>query len=145
MDMGNPVDLRAVFGVIDSEEVMIFRFVTIPQGLLFDARHNEMEGPLLRLVSRVNTLEERFKAIRKLRPRFRLPEKVVAVPWPKYVHSLEDCGAWERILRRIGSCGYPKIADRAVDVLRDMEMRERAEMLNAITGAGYHSLWERTS
>jgi hypothetical protein len=145
MEMGYPVDLRAVFGVIDSAEVIIFRFVTTPQCLLFDARHNGVEGPLLRVVGPVESPKERFKSIKKLRPRFRLPEKVAAVSWPKYVQSLADCGAWERILRRIGSCGYPEIADRAGDVLRDMEMKERAEFLNAIIGAGYHSLWERTS
>ncbi len=144
MDTDSPIDLRAVFEVIDSAEVITFRFVTIPQRLLFDTRHNEMEGPLLRLVPRASSLEERFKAIKQLRPRFRLPEKVSAVWWPKYVHSLADCGAWDRILRRIGACGYPQIADRAADVLREMELKERAELYNAITGAGYHSLWQRT-
>jgi hypothetical protein len=143
MDTDTPIDLRAVFEVIDSAEVITFRFVTIPQRLLFDTRHNEMEGPLLTLVPRANSLEERFKAIKQLRPRFRLPEKVTAVWWPKYVHTLVDSGAWDRILRRIGSCGYPRIADRAEVVLREMERRERAEVYNAIMGAGYHPLWER--
>ena len=142
MDTDNPIDLRAVFEVIDSAEVITFRFVTIPHRLLFDTRHNEMEGPLLALVPRAASLEERVKAIRQMRPRFRIPEKISAVWWPKYVHSLEDCGAWERILKRIGACGYPQIADRAGDVLRQMYRRERAEMYNAITGAGYYSLWE---
>lgn len=143
MDTDTPIDLRAVFEVIDSAEVITFRFVIIPQRLLFDTRHNEMEGPLLALVPRANSLEERFKAIKQLRPRFRLPEKVTAVWWPKYVHTLVDSGAWDRILRRIGSCGYPRIADRAEGVLREMERRERAEVYNAIMGAGYHPLWER--
>src|SRR3989304_6153465 len=122
MDTDNPIDLRAVFEVIDSAEVITFRFVTIPQRLLFDTRHNEMEGPLLKLVPRATSLEERFKAIKQLRPRFRLPEKVSAVWWPKYVHSLADCGAWDRILHRIGSCGYPQIADRAAEVFHQMEL-----------------------
>ncbi len=52
MDMDSPIGLRAVFEVIDSAEVITFRFVTMPQRLLFDTRHNEMEGPLLRLVPR---------------------------------------------------------------------------------------------
>ena len=43
MDMDSPIDLRAVFEVIDSAEVITFRFVTIPHRLLFDTRHNEME------------------------------------------------------------------------------------------------------
>ncbi len=52
MDIDSPIDLRAVFEVIDSAEVITFRFVTIPHRLLFDTRHNETEGPLLRLAPR---------------------------------------------------------------------------------------------
>jgi len=43
MDMDRPIDLRAVLKVIDSAEVITFRFVTMPHRLLFEARHNEME------------------------------------------------------------------------------------------------------
>ncbi len=52
MDRDYPVDLRAVFELIDSTEVITFPFVTVPQRLLIDARHNEMEGPLPTLVPR---------------------------------------------------------------------------------------------
>lgn len=83
MDIDSPLDLRAVFEVIDSAEVITFRFVTTPHRLLFDTRHNEMEGPLLRLVP------------------------------------------------------------RAADVPREMEFKERVEVYNSITGAGYHDLWVR--
>jgi hypothetical protein len=144
MDTDYPIDMRAVLKVIDSSDVIIFRFVTIPQRLLFDTRHNEMEGPLLKLVPRAASLEERIKAIKQIRPRFKLPENISAIWWPKYIHSLADCGIWDRVLRRLGSCGYPQIADRAADVFREMEAKERAEVYNAITGAGYHSLWQRT-
>ncbi len=143
MDIDSPIDLHAVFEVIDSAEVITFRSVTIPHRLLFDARHNEMEGPLLRLVPRAASPEERLKTIKQMRPRFRLPEKINSVRWPKHVHSLVDFGAWDRILRRIGSLGYPQIADRAADVFREMEFKERVEVYNAITGAGYHDLWVR--
>ncbi len=83
MDIDSPLDLRAIFEVIDSAEVITFRFVTIPHRLLFDTRHHEMEGPLLRLVP------------------------------------------------------------RAADVPHEMEFKERVEVYNAITGAGYHDLWVR--
>lgn len=78
MDRDYPVDLRAVFEVIDSTEVITFPFVTVPQRLLIDARHKEMEDPLLTLAP------------------------------------------------------------------REMEPKEHAGIYNAISGAGYHGLWERT-
>ena len=101
MDIDSPIDLRAVFEVIDSAEVITFRFVTMPHRLLFDTRHNQMEGPLLRLVPRAASPEERLKTIKQMRPHFRLPEKISSVWWPKHVHSLADFGAWDRILQRI--------------------------------------------
>ena len=143
MDMDSPINLRAVFEVIDSAEVITFRFVTTPHRLLFDTCHNETEGPLLRLVPRAASPAERLKTIKQMRPRFRPPEKISSVWWPKHVHSLADFGAWDRILRRICASGYPQIADLAADVFRDMEFKERVEVYHAITGAGYHDLWVR--
>ena len=144
MDSDYGIDFDAIFEVIDSAEVITFRFVTVPQRLLFDARHTEMEGPLLKLVPRANSLEERFKAIKQLRPRFKLPEKITAIWWPRYIQSLVDCGVWERILGRIRSSGFPQLAQDYEQVLQELVQRERAETLNAITGAGYHTVWQRT-
>ena len=139
MEMDSPTALRAVFEVFDPAGVIPFRFVTLPHRLLFDTRHNETEGPLLRLVPRAASPEERLKTIKQMRPHFRLPEKISSVWWPKHIHSLADFGAWDRILRRIGASGYPQIADRAADVFREMEFKERVEVYNAIIGARYHA------
>ncbi|MBI1886344.1 MAG: hypothetical protein HYS09_08570 [Chloroflexi bacterium] len=143
MDTDYGIDLDAVFEVIDTAEVITFRFVTLHHRLLFDARHNENDGPLLKLVPRATSLEERFKAIKQLRPRFRLPEKITAIWWPKYVDSLVTLGVWDRVLRRISAAGFPAVAEGAGPVLEELKQRERVEVLNAITGKGYHPLWER--
>ncbi|MCH7999035.1 MAG: hypothetical protein IIA91_06110 [Chloroflexi bacterium] len=141
--MDSPINLRAVFEVIDSAEVITFRFVTTPHRLLFDTCHNETEGPLLRLVPRAASPEERLKTIKQTRPLFRLPEKISSVWCAKHVHSLADFGAWDHILPRIGASGVSQIADRTADAFREMEFIERVETYNAITGAGYHDLWVR--
>ena len=47
------------------------------------------------------------------------------------------------VFEAIASPGYPQIADRGADVFREMEFKERVEVYNAITGAGYHDLWVR--
>ena len=143
MDTDYAIDLRAVFEVIDSAEVIVFRFVTVPQRLLFDARHSEAGGPLLKIVPRATSLEERFKAIKQLRPRFEVPGRIMAVWWPKYVTSFGPCGLLPRIQRRVAGTGYPRLADQAEGVLRELCGLERAEIYRAITGAGYHSIWEQ--
>ena len=144
MDTDYAIDLGAIFDVIDNAEVITFRFVTVQQRLLFDARHSEMDGPLLQLVPRAGSLAERFKAIKQLRPRFKLPAKITAIWWPRYVHSLVDTGVWERVVRRIEQAGYPQIAAEAEETLRELVQRERAETYNAITGNGYHTIWQRS-
>jgi hypothetical protein len=145
MDSDYGIDFAAIFEVIDTAEVITFRFITIPQRLLFDARHTEVEGPLVRLVPRASSLEERFKAIKQLRPRFRLPDKITAIWWPRYVDSLVECGVWERILKRVRELGYPELADQFEETIKELIRKERAEILNAVTGAGYQSLWERAA
>lgn len=145
MDSDYGIDFDAIFEVIDHAEVITIRFVTAPHRLLFDTRHTEVEGPLLKLVPRATSLEERFKAIKQLRPRFKLPEKITAIWWPRYVHSLVDCGVWDRIVKRVCNSGFPQQAEACEEVLRELLQRERAEILNAITGAGYHTVWQRTS
>ncbi len=143
MDNDYGIDLNAIFEVIDTAEVITFRFVTISHRLLFDSRHSEVEGPLLKVVPRAGSLEERFKSIKQLRPRFKLPEKIIAIWWPRYIVSLEGCGVWERLLGRIRRSGFPQIAEEGETVLRELIQRERAEVFNAIVGTGFHTLWER--
>jgi len=145
MDSDYGIDFNAIWEVIDSAEVITFRFVTVPQRLLFDGRHSEMDGPLLKIVPRAGSLEERFKAIKQLRPRFKLPEKITAIWWPRYIHSLVDCGVWERILERIRRSGFPQLAEEHEATLRELIQRERAETMNAIVGTGYHTLWQRSA
>src|SRR3989337_1037735 len=113
MDTDYAIDLGAVFEVIDNAEVIICRFVTVPQRLLFDARHTDVEGPFLRTVPRAISLEERFKALKQLRPRFKIPERISAIWWPKYMHSLRDSGVWERLLGRLAPGGYTRPAQDA--------------------------------
>ena len=143
MDNDYGIDLDAIFEVIDTAEVITFRFVTIPHRLLFDARHSEQEGPLLKVVPRAASLEERFKSVKQLRPRFKLPEKITAIWWPRYVTSLAGCGVWDRVKGRILRSGFPQTAGESEAVLRELIQRERAEVVNAIAGNGYHTLWER--
>lgn len=145
MDSDYGIDFAAIFEVIDSAEVITFRFVTVPQRLLFDARHTEPEGPLVKLVPRASSLEERFKAIKQLRPRFKLPDKITAIWWPRYVGSLVECGVWPRILKRVRDVGFPDLADKFEGVMKDLIRKERGEILNAVTGAGYQTLWERAA
>jgi len=79
MDNDFVIDLDAILDAVEKADVITIRFLIVPHRLLIDARHSELEGPLVKLVPRARSLEERFKAIKQLRPRFRLPDRISAV------------------------------------------------------------------
>jgi hypothetical protein len=143
MDNDFVIDLDAILDAIDNADVITIRFLIVPQRLLIDARHSDREGPLVKVVPRASSLEERFKTIKKLRPRFRLPDKISAVWWPKRVEGLVSAGIWERIVKRVNDAGFPDATDECQRVLRDLVCAERTEIHNAVAGAGYQSLWQR--
>jgi hypothetical protein len=142
--MDNDYDLSVdeILQTIQSAEVITFRFVVINQRLLIDNRSNGVDGPLLKLVPRVKSSEDRFRSLKKLRPRFRLPEKICAVWWPKHIQSLVTYGIWPSIVQRVIDSGHPGAAQQCEEVFRELLAQEQEEVKNAIVGKGYQALWE---
>lgn len=145
MDNEYRIDYGEILKTVRSAEVILFRFVTVPQRLLIDNRTNENDGPLLKLVPRAKDAEDRFKSLKMLRPRFRLPQKISAVWWPRYVDRLTEDGIWDAILQRVIDAGHPDIAEHAAIVLEELRRMERAEVADAIGGEGYRTLWPARS
>jgi hypothetical protein len=135
------LDYGEILKTVRSAEVILFRFVTVPERLLIDNRTNATDPPMLKVVSRAKDAEDRFKSLKMLRPRFRLPQKISAVWWPRYVDRLAEDGIWEAILLRIIESGYPDTAEHAAIVFEELRRKERAELANAIGGDGYRTLW----
>jgi hypothetical protein len=145
MDNDYGVDLAEVMRVIRTTDVLLLRFVVVPQRLLLDARTNELDGPLLKLVPRVNGPRERFRELRRLRPRFPLPDRITAITWPQTVASLVSSGVWDVIRERLAGSGVAGAEQQADEVLDELKRSEKAEIRNAIRGENYHTYWERPS
>jgi hypothetical protein len=143
MDNDFSLDHEEIISTIESAEVLTFRFVVVGERLLFDTRSSEIDPPLVRLVPRATSVEERFRALKQLRPRFKLPEKISAVWWPKSIESMVNNGIWGAIVNRIDSAGFSQAAEECESVLEELRASERKELNNALTGEGYQSLWER--
>jgi hypothetical protein len=143
MDNDYPINLDEILRTIETAEVITVRFLLIEKRLLIDNRVNEIDGPMTRLVARVSSSEERFRSIRRLRPRFALPEKLTSIWWPKYISTLETSGAWAAIVRRMADSGFPNAVRQCEDVLRELKEMERKEIMGAIPGGeGYQTLWQ---
>ena len=140
------VDLDEVFRVIDTADVLVVRFHFIDRRLLVDFRTRPGIAPLIRVVPRAESVEERFRSIKRLRPEFPLPERVMTFHWPRSVPVLLASGAWQRLVDRASALGSDETTDACARALEELMALERKEVLAAITGAShYQTLWERRS
>jgi hypothetical protein len=143
MDNDYGIDVQEVIRVIGTSDVLMLRFVIVPQRLLLDSRHSNLDGPMLKVVPRVSGARERFRELRRLRPRFSLPDRITAVAWPRRVASLATSGVWTVVEERMTASGFPEAAKQAADVFDELMRLEQLEIRNAIRGEGYHTQWER--
>ena len=141
MDNEYLVDYSDILKTVRRADVVAFRFVTVPERLLVDNRFTEVDAPMVRLVPKVTSAEERFKSLKALRPRFKLPDKITAIWWPRFIDGLVETGVWSAIVERIIDNGFPAAAEECGELLRELRQKERAELHNAIAGEGYQTLW----
>jgi hypothetical protein len=129
-DLG--VDLAEVMGVVNTAEVYIVMFQLFERRLLVDTRASDTEPPLIRVVERVRNSDERFRELRRMRPRFAAPERIVAFQWPRSVRTLIERGVWEAINKRMVDLGAPE--STCLAVLAELQFEERSEELKAVRG-----------
>jgi hypothetical protein len=142
MDNDYELNVDEILQTVESAEVLTLRFVVLSQRLLIDTRFSAVDGPMLKLVTPVKTSEERFRSLKQLRPRFRIPEKICSVWWPKHIDSLMSTGVWPGVARRIIDSGSPGAAQLCEETFQELLRLEQEEIRNAILGKGYQALWE---
>lgn len=136
------VDLDEILRVIDRAAVLIVRFDVLEPRLLVDFRTNPPDMPIIRLVDRVNSAEERFRHLKSLRPRMPLPERILSFPWPRGIRAFIDSGIWDQMAARLDSLGADTEHIQAIQ--QQLLDGERAVTVAAITGGeGFRTIWER--
>lgn len=141
MDSEFCIDIAQILKSIDTAEVVSMYFPLLRRALLIDFRSNATEGPMVKVVPMVDSIEERFRSLRRLRPRFPRPESITVIPWPKYVRSLERIGIWDRIEQHFMNSEYPTALKACSDGFDELLQIEAAELVNAIRGETYQSVW----
>jgi len=138
------VDLDEVFKVIDAADVLVVRFHLIDKRLLVDFRTKPGVRPFIQLVPKAESVEDRFRSIRKLRPEFPLPEKVMSFHWPRSAPVMLASGVWQRLVDRISAAGDDETTDECGKAMEQILREEHSEVMGAIRGAQhYQTLWER--
>ncbi len=136
------IDLDEVRRVIDAAEVLVVRFSITDRRLLVDARTSGEEGPMIRVVPPVASGEERFRALKVMRPRFRTPGRILTFQWPRHARALEEAGIWGHLARRLVGLGSTDTAGHCDEAFRELISEERKIEINAITGGeGFKTLW----
>ena len=138
------IDMNEVGRVIDSADVLVVRFAIVDKRLLIDARTNDKDGPLIAVVPKAGSVEERFKELKKMRPRFPLPEKIMSFTWPRHIDTFRCSGLAERIETRLVGLGGETMARSVQHAIDQLATEEKAEVLSAIRGDDrYQTIWQR--
>jgi hypothetical protein len=139
------IDMNEVGRVIDSADVLVVRFAIVDKRLLIDARTNDKgDGPLIAVVDKASSVEERFKELKKMRPRFPLPEKIMSFTWPRHIDTFRGSGLAERIEARLVQLGGDAMALSVHNAINELATEEKAEVLSAIRGdERYQTIWQR--
>jgi hypothetical protein len=145
MEQDFGLDLEEAARAIDTAEVLIVRFKIIEPRLMVDSRARDGDGPMIRLVPRASSVEERFRNLKELRPAYPLPDRILSFEWPRHVQTIEAAGLWQKIEQRLESAGGSEAKAHAARVFRELLAAERREEVAAIRGGdGYQTLWERS-
>lgn len=144
MDNDFNIDLVDIASTVRMNDVITVRFVAVGQRLLLDFRNTEIDGPLIKVVDPVKSVEERYRMLKKQRPRFSSPERIVSIWWPRFAHSLESTGVWAEVMKRVTESGHVDAVRAAEDTLSELLKLERTQQRAAVRGDGFKTLWSAT-
>ena len=143
MDGDFRLDIGEIQRTIERAEVISIYFPRLRRTLLADTRFQGEDEPLVKLVPMVDSVEERFRSIRRLRPSFPRPESITVIPWPKNVDSLVRLNIWTKFVSRFVGSGHVNAVRSCSQVLEELRRLEREEMMEVISGHNYHTIWQR--
>ncbi len=141
MDNQFDIDLADIAATIRAHDVIAIRFLSVGQRLLLDFRSTEIDGPIVRVVDPVKSMEERYRHLKQIRPRFPAPRRIVAIWWPRFVSSLVDTGIWAVIMECVSETGHVDAVRKAEEALAELTALERKIEQDAIRGTGFKTLW----
>jgi hypothetical protein len=136
------IDLDEIRRVIDAADVLVVRLSVTDRRLLVDARISDEHGPMIKVVPPAASAEERFRSLKMMRPRFRVPERILTFQWPRHARALSESGIWDHIAHRLVALGRAGTAAQCDQAYRELLEEERKVEVAAIKGGeGFQTLW----
>jgi hypothetical protein len=128
--------------LLEADVVSLF-FPYFGKTVLIDTRSNETDGPALILTEMVRSPRERIRSMEQLRPGFNDPEKMVLIPWVRYLETLIDSGIWSVIIKKLEEASFidPRVA--ADEILEKLRNLEHSKLADAVNGPSYKTIWSK--
>ncbi|HCE76772.1 MAG TPA: hypothetical protein DEP04_09105 [Dehalococcoidia bacterium] len=136
-------DIEEIKKTLLEADVISLFFPYFGKTVLFDIRSNETDGPAVILTDMVRSPRERIRSMEKLRPGFDDPEKMVLIPWVRYLETLIDSGIWNLVVNKLEETSYVDPQTSTDEILVKLRNLEYIELANAIKGRSYKTLWSR--
>lgn len=142
MDGDFRTNIDQIFRQIDSAEVITVFFPLVGKTLLVDTRFDMEDDPLVRVVQRAQGPEDRMRRLQRMRPQFPRPSKLAMIVWSQYSGSLDRMGVVEKLAERLAQTERKGPVDKLRHAMQQLGELERTEIVKAIRGDQYHTIWE---
>lgn len=135
--------MNQMFAAMTEADVISIFFPLLRRALVVDVRREGDTLPMVRVMSQVNSMEERITSIEAERPELGKIRSILGVPWLKSVRGLEDGGVVDSLVRRLSDAGMsPDVARSLIrKAINSLWGIERLAFVSLIQGEGYRTLW----
>ena len=134
-------DIDGMIKSIDSADVVSIFFPSFRKALVVDPRSNERHSAMVQIAPMASSPQERLRLIRRQRAGLPRVRNLAVIPWTRYVDSLIRLGLWDKLIERLESEGEDEAVEECERALTELRQMEREELVNAIAGRNYHTIW----
>ena len=134
-------DIEGMIKSIDSADVVSIFFPSFRKALIVDPRSNERHSAMVQIAPMASSPQERLRLIRRQRSGLPRVRNLAVIPWTRYVDSLIRLGLWDKLIERLESEGEDEAVEECERALTELRQMEREELVNAIAGRNYHTIW----
>ena len=143
MDGEFRIDLEDLIRNVEKAEVISIYFPLLKTTLLIDTRFDTGDSPLVSLVPSANSVDERVRYLKRLRPNYPHPTDITILPWTRRAQVLVKLGIWQILLDRLVYSGFDGAVQAFSDAKDEIERLESKELVSAIRGDNYYTIWKR--
>jgi hypothetical protein len=139
--------ITQVLSTIEEAEVLTIFFPNLAKALVVDLRRNYEEGPMVKVVNQVNSMEERMANIEKMRPGLGRVRSIAGIPWTKSIRTLKENEIIERLENRLVTAGLSayEAASACNEAFSKLKQVEHSQWVDLIKGQSplYKTIWEQ--